>query len=334
MPKAAKNDAFDVENVTKTQEMLMKHQEQQRKMETIVRENEPVQLEGVVKCSTHTDKYSVLENLDVGSKFQSFEKTDDIDEGRGPSSDRYGIMEKLKRLQEGADLDELLAEMDEEFPEDEEEEEDYDEELEGLTEVQKKSKNAEKLFSEDVKKHKKDEATRRELQALRKRLNCGGTSNAVDAFDDLLNSSSNKVIKTKVDVRSENAAKFRDMFDKGEVPEGKEPEKEKSEKDAELEQMRKNKREQREYFKMMEAGKLDEQKTKEPKMLVGKFKDKMKNENDEQVENMEDLPELASLSNRFNYFENFNDDTATDSRKKSKDESHEAESARRECKAP
>ena len=47
-------------------------------------------------------------------------------------------MEKLKRLQEGADLDELLAEMDEEFPEDEEEEEDYDEELEGLTEVQKK----------------------------------------------------------------------------------------------------------------------------------------------------------------------------------------------------
>ena len=70
MPKAAKNDAFDVENVTKTQEMLMKHQEQQRKMETIVRENEPVQLEGVVKCSTHTDKYSVLENLDVGSKFQ------------------------------------------------------------------------------------------------------------------------------------------------------------------------------------------------------------------------------------------------------------------------
>ena len=111
------------------------------------------------------------------------------------------------------------------------------------------------------------------MQALRKRLNCGGTSNAVDAFDDLLNSSSNKVIKTKVDVRSENAQKFRDMFDKGEVPEGKEPEKEKSEKDAELEQMRKNKREQRQYFKMMEAGKLDEQKTKEPKMLVGKFKD-------------------------------------------------------------
>ena len=135
------------------------------------------------------------------------------------------------------------------------------------------SKNAEKLFSEDVKKHKKDEATRRELQALRKRLNCGGTSNAIDQFDDLLNASSNKVQKTKVDVRSENAKKFRDMFDKGEVPEGNDQPKEKSEKDAELELMRKAKREQRDYFKKMESGKLEEKARKEPKMLVGKLKD-------------------------------------------------------------
>ena len=77
------------------------------------------------------------------------------------------------------------------------------------------SKRAEKLFSEDVKKAKKDEATRKELQALRSRLNCGGTSNNIEAFDDLLNASSHKVTKTKVDVRSENARKFRDMFDKG-----------------------------------------------------------------------------------------------------------------------
>ena len=53
------------------------------------------------------------------------------------SSDRYGIMEKLKRLQEGADLDELLADLDDEFPESEEEEEE-DEEDAYLTEVQKK----------------------------------------------------------------------------------------------------------------------------------------------------------------------------------------------------
>ena len=77
------------------------------------------------------------------------------------------------------------------------------------------SKRTEKLFSEDVKKAKKDESIRREMQALRKRLNCGGTSNKIDDFDDLLNASSHKVQKTKVDVRSENAKKFRDMFDKG-----------------------------------------------------------------------------------------------------------------------
>ena len=101
----------------------------------------------------------------------------------------------------------------------------------------------------------------------------------MDDFDDLLNASSHKVQKTKVDVRSENAKKFREMFDKGEVPEGKEagatviPAT--AEKDAELELMRKSKREQREYFQMMEAGKLEniEKKRKEPKLLVGKLKD-------------------------------------------------------------
>ena len=37
-----------------------------------------------------------------------FENGGDDEGPRGPSSDRYGIMEKLKRLQEGEDLDELL----------------------------------------------------------------------------------------------------------------------------------------------------------------------------------------------------------------------------------
>jgi len=37
MPKVAK-ESFDVENVTKSQEAIMKHQEAQRRMETIVRE--------------------------------------------------------------------------------------------------------------------------------------------------------------------------------------------------------------------------------------------------------------------------------------------------------
>lgn len=51
---------------------------------------------------------------------------------------RYGIMEKLKRLQDGEDVAELLAEIDDEMPSEEEEEEDEDPEEYGLTEVQKK----------------------------------------------------------------------------------------------------------------------------------------------------------------------------------------------------
>lgn len=137
-PKVVKSDIIDVEHVTKTQEAILRHQEQQRKMETIVRESNPVDLgDSVVKCTTY-DKFAGLENLDVGSKYKMFESASNNEQAdRGPSSDRYGIMEKLKRLQEGADLDELLAEMDEELPSDEADE-DYDAEDAYLTEVQKK----------------------------------------------------------------------------------------------------------------------------------------------------------------------------------------------------
>ena len=54
MPKTVKSDIIDVENVTKTQEAVLRHQEQQRKMETIVRENNPIQRDDVVKSSTCT----------------------------------------------------------------------------------------------------------------------------------------------------------------------------------------------------------------------------------------------------------------------------------------
>ena len=71
-------------------------------------------------------KFAGLDDLDVGSKFKMFENGGDDEGPRGPSSDRYGIMEKLKRLQEGEDLDELLAEMSDEFPTVSEPEEDDD----------------------------------------------------------------------------------------------------------------------------------------------------------------------------------------------------------------
>ncbi len=118
-----------------------RHKEQEKKMETIVRESRPVDLgDKVIKsCAWKVDlavqpnrtryaqyllftaapsdesKYQGLENLDVGSKFKMFEQP------TVASSDRYGIMEKLRRLQEGEELDELLAEIEEELPSDPEE---------------------------------------------------------------------------------------------------------------------------------------------------------------------------------------------------------------------
>ena len=74
------------------------------------------------------------------------------------------------------------------------------------------------------------------------------------------------------------------------------------EKDAELEIMRKSKREQREYFKNLEEGKLNNNEYKEPKLMVGKIKDKIKDNVDEDFN--EDVPEMASVASRFSFFEN------------------------------
>ena len=64
-----------------------------------------------------------------------------------------------------------------------------------------------------------------------------------------------------MDLRSENVKKFWEMFDKGEVSKGKEADatvvSATAEKDAELELMRKSKKEQIENFQMMKDGKLE-----------------------------------------------------------------------------
>ena len=117
-------------------------------------------------------------------------------EPRGPSSDRYGIMEKLKRLQEGEDLDELLAEMDEEFPVNSESEEDED--LYGLTEVQKRTLNPEKLFVEQERRDRQVNDRKKDLNVMREKLMMGTTDAAMDQLGDLRNASANKIKKTKV----------------------------------------------------------------------------------------------------------------------------------------
>ena len=75
------------------------------------------------------------------------------------------------------------------------------------------------------------------------------------------------------------------IFNFGSLCEGEVPEEDNKKSDnitqsknAELEQMRKSKRQHRDHFKMMEAGKLPEQKTEnkrrgDTKLLVGKLKD-------------------------------------------------------------
>merc|ERR1712083_1021856 len=120
-------------------------------------------------------------------------------------------MEKLKRLQAGEDVSDLLAEMDDDMPSDAEDPEEY-----GLTEVQKKAHRSEKLFDVDAKKEKIAMQRKVELKKLRDKLMAGTRDNAVDSFDEL---NQRKVVKTKVDVRGANAKKFMDMFNNGEVPE-------------------------------------------------------------------------------------------------------------------
>jgi len=118
-----------------------------------------------------------------------------------------------------------------------------------------------------------------ELKKLREKLMAGTRDSCLDSFDEL---NHRKIEKTKVEVRSKNAKKFMDMFNNGEVPEGMNAgDRTTLEKDAELAQMRKNKRGERDFFKKMENGELNEEKRKEPKLLIGKLKDNWI-ENDEE----------------------------------------------------
>jgi hypothetical protein len=71
------------------------------------------------------------------------------------------------------------------------------------------------------------------------------------------------------------------------------------EKDAELETMRKSRGEQRDYFKKLEEGKLDNIECRESKLLVRNIKDIKEDENFN-----EDVPEMASVASKFSFFEN------------------------------
>merc|ERR1712106_686008 len=322
MKKNLDFSVYNEDNIEGNSKTLERHQRQQRRMETIVRENKPVELEGVIKSKVDDQKWEGLDKLDVGSKFMMFEKAAEEKEENHRASDRYGIMEKLKRLQAGEDVTDLLAEIDDEMPSEAEEEEDPDDY--GLTEVQKKAQHAEQLFNVESKKDKLLLQRKKEIKALRVRLMAGTRDSVLDSFDEL---NHRKIKKTEVDVRSKNAKKFMDMFNKGEVPEGMSAsDRTTLEKEAELQNMRSKKRGERNYFQQLENGELDDDKPKEPKLLIGKLK--MNGERDE--ENGADDPECATLSKKFSFFENFEDG---DKKKKSEGDTSERLHAAKECKA-
>lgn len=299
---------------------IERHRNQERKMETIVRENKPKKLEGVVKSKVDDSKWEGLDSLDVGSKFLMFEKGGDRERSSG--SDRYGIMEKLKRLQAGEDVEDLLAEIDEEMPSMSEEEEE-DEDVAGLTEVQKKAHNAEKLFSEESKKEKLMMQRKKEIKSLRDRLMVGTRENILDSFDEL---NHRKIKKTQVDVRSENAKKFMDMFNKGEIPENiSASDRLTLEKDAELEFMRSKKREERKFFEKLENGEMETKEEPKPKLLIGKLKETRANDGTEG-----DI-DTAPLHKKFSFFENY--DEANNNEKAEADVTNERLHAAKECKA-
>jgi len=329
-PKAVVNDPiedirrmkeldFSVYNEKGGEHVVERHRKQERRMETIVRENKPVELEGVVKSKVDGAKWDGLDQLDVGSKFMMFEKAAEEKESK-LSSDRYGIMEKLKRLQEGEDVAELLAEIDDEMPS--EEEEDYDPDDDGLTQVQKKAHHAEKLFNEDEKKKERDDKRKLEIKKLREKLMAGHRDSAMDSFDEL---NHRKVQKTKVDVRSENAKKFMNMFNKGEVPEGMNAgDRTTLEKDMELEMMRSKKRGERDFFKNMEKGGPQDDAPKEPKLLIGKLK--TANGHGEAENGNTDG---EAMSKKFSFFENYTEEQD----KKAENGKDEKLAGVKECKA-
>ena len=140
---------------------------------------------------------------------------------------------------------------------------------------------------------------KKEIKALRERLMAGTRDSVLDSFDEL---NHRKIKKTEVDVRSANAKKFMDMFNKGEVPEGMSAsDRTTLEKEAELQVMRSKKRGERDFFQKLESGELKDAGPKEPKLLIGKLK--MNGEGEEQ--NGAEDPECATLSKKFSFFENF-----------------------------
>ncbi|BET02778.1 LIM domain [Nesidiocoris tenuis] len=220
-----------------------------RKPEMIIRENQPIELPpDVVRASDKPDLgLEELSSLNVKSRFQVFEKGDNVDGEleRSPTQVSVkrssSILSKLAKFQKkGMDVgvtdDALNGYVYEETSSSEEDEDEEDEEQErGVIKCRRKQKERPMSFGkiDDVKKNWEsatDQTTRREmmremkkeeLQNLRSRLFMGKQGKMKELYEQAVaESEGGKTAKKDSEsdiVRSENAKLVKEKFEKGEV---------------------------------------------------------------------------------------------------------------------
>ncbi|XP_034254665.1 uncharacterized protein LOC117653241 isoform X4 [Thrips palmi] len=213
-----------------------------RKPELIIRENQPVELPpDVVRASDKPDLgLEELSSLNVKSRFQVFEKTDDrsLEVEKSPSNVNVkrspSILSKLAKFQaKGMDIgvtDESLNGIPyEESSTSSEEEEDDEEEDGDIVKSRRATRERPMSFSkmEDVKsrwetgstakKEERREERRQEIQTIRSRLFMGKQGKMKEMYEQAVKESEQPAARRGAEVRSEKAKSIKEKFERGET---------------------------------------------------------------------------------------------------------------------
>ncbi|XP_034254677.1 uncharacterized protein LOC117653241 isoform X14 [Thrips palmi] len=216
-----------------------------RKPELIIRENQPVELPpDVVRASDKPDLgLEELSSLNVKSRFQVFEKTDDrsLEVEKSPSNVNVkrspSILSKLAKFQaKGMDIgvtDESLNGIpyEESSTSSEEEEDDGEGEEEDGDIVKSRRATRERPMSfskmEDVKsrwetgstakKEERREERRQEIQTIRSRLFMGKQGKMKEMYEQAVKESEQPAARRGAEVRSEKAKSIKEKFERGET---------------------------------------------------------------------------------------------------------------------
>ncbi|KAF6200963.1 hypothetical protein GE061_005410 [Apolygus lucorum] len=237
-------ELFQPKAVVETEEPVRR-----RKPEMIIRENQPIELPpDVVRASDKPDLgLEELSSLNVKSRFQVFEKGDNVDGDleRSPTQVSVkrssSILSKLAKFQKkgmdvGVSDDALNGFVYEGSSSSSEEDEDENEEEEetGVIKCRRKmkerpmsfgkiddvKKNWECATDQDARKEMWRELKREELQNLRSRLFMGKQGKMKEMYEQAVADSEGKTSRKDSDgdvIRSENAKLVKERFEKGEV---------------------------------------------------------------------------------------------------------------------